>query len=135
MEKLWSKSWRSSTQRRKQRKYNYNAPLHIKNKMMGTKLSKDLKKEYGIRTISVRKDDEVKVLVGDFKNKTAKVVRRNLKKTRIHLDGIGKKRSDGTISSYPIHPSNVEIVKLNLDDKLRVQKLNSLKEKMRGVNK
>jgi large subunit ribosomal protein L24 len=60
MKKKWSKTWKSSKQPRKQRKYRHNAPLHIKHKFLSASLSKDLKKKYNIRNISLRKGDRVK---------------------------------------------------------------------------
>ena len=56
MKSQFSKSWKSSKQPRKQRKYIAKAPLHIKRKLMGVNLSKELRKKHGKRNIVVRKD-------------------------------------------------------------------------------
>ena len=69
MKKKFSREWIRSKQPRKQRKYNYNAPLHIKGKFMAAHLSKDLMKKYNRRSIRVRKGDKVILLRGQFKKK------------------------------------------------------------------
>ena len=52
MKKDFSKSWKSSRQPRKQRKYVFNAPLHIRHKLVSANLSKELRKKYGKRITS-----------------------------------------------------------------------------------
>ena len=67
MKKEFSTMWNRSRQRRKQRKYLANAPLHIKRKMLGVNLSKELRKKYKKRNIVIRKGDIVKVIRGKFR--------------------------------------------------------------------
>lgn len=128
MKKLFSKSWNSSTQTRKQRKYCFNSPLHVKHKFMSAPLSSELKKENGFRSIPLRKGDTVKIKTGQFKGKTGKITKVSLAKVKAYVEGATVKRADGTDALYPIHPSNVEIQKLDLSDKLRVAKIDSLKK-------
>lgn len=128
VQKLWSKEWKSSTQSRKQRKYVYKAPLHIKHKMCSSGLSKELRKEYGFRSIPVRKGDTVKAISGQFKGQSGKVTKVSLSRMKVYVDGFTIKRSDGTDSMYPVHPSNLEIIKLDLGDKRRSEKLDKVKE-------
>jgi large subunit ribosomal protein L24 len=123
MKKLWSKFWKSSTQKRKQRKYVHNAPMHVKHKLIGASLSKELKKEHGIRSIPVRKGDTVKIETGNFKGKSGKVTKVSLAKVAIYVENVDVNRADGTKALYPLHPSNVTITKLDLSDKKRVQKI------------
>jgi large subunit ribosomal protein L24 len=129
MKKLFSKNWKSSTQRRKQRKYVHNAPLNIRHKMMSTHVADDIKKEFSKRNIPVRKGDEVKIKTGQFKGKTGKVSKVNLKRLRTFVENIGVKRADGSLSLYPIHPSNLEIIKLDRSDDKRMNKLKKGLEK------
>ena len=129
MIKKWSKSWNSASQPRKQRKYLYNAPLHIKHKLCNVALSKDLKKEHNARSIPVRKGDTVKIMTGSFKEKTGKVSKVSLIRTKVFVEGAAVKRRDGTESLYPIHPSNVMITKLDLSDKKRAESLSRFKAK------
>ncbi|MFH0936324.1 MAG: 50S ribosomal protein L24 [Candidatus Woesearchaeota archaeon] len=115
----WSKHWKSSKQRRKQRKYRYNAPLHVRKKFLSVNLSKDLKKRYNTRNISLRKGDKVKVVRGQFKKHIGKVESLNYKKIRVYIEGINAVKKDGTKKFIPINPSNLMITELNLDDKER----------------
>lgn len=121
--KDWSKKWVSSKSPRKQRKYVYNAPLHIAKKLISVRLNKDLKEKYGRRNVSVRKGDRVKIMVGQFKGKISKVSRVSLKHKRIYVDDAHTLKRDGGKLMYPLHPSNLMIMELELDDKLRRKSL------------
>ncbi len=123
MKSKFSKAWKSSRQPRKQHKYRHNAPLHIKNKFMGAHLSKELRKKYSRRSITARKGDTVKIMRGQFRGKTGKIDRVNVKRTKVYITGIDITKKDGTKAFYPIHPSNILITELNLDDKKRIEKL------------
>ena len=119
MKTKFSSSWKKSKQPSKQRKYRYNAPLHVKQKFVSTHLSKDLRKKYKKRNVNLRKGDSVKVMRGQFKNKFGKVDEVDVKKTSVYVDGIEIVKRDGTKSRYPIHPSNLIITEVNLEDKMR----------------
>ena len=103
----------------KQRLAQQAAPLHVRQRFMGAPLSKDLRKEYGFGTLRVRKGDIVKIVRGDAKGLEGKVAKVDLTKGRIQIEGITQKKVDGSTVFIPIHPSKVEITKLDLTDKLR----------------
>ncbi|MBL7100878.1 MAG: 50S ribosomal protein L24 [Nanoarchaeota archaeon] len=117
--KRWSKSWKSSKKPKKQRKYVYNLPLHIRKYLFSTLLTKELRKKYDRRNIPVRTGDKVKILRGQFKKKTGKIMDVDLKKIKVYIEGIENVKKDGSKAPYPIHPSNVMITEVNLDDKKR----------------
>lgn len=119
MKQKFSRSWKTSKQPRKQRKYRYNAPLHLRHKFLSAHLSKELKSKFGKRSIPVRKGDEVKIMCGGFKRFIGKVDHVDLKKCRVYVEGVKVKRVDGSEVLKPIQPSNLLITKLNLDDKKR----------------
>lgn len=123
MKKKFSIKWKSSTQPRKQKKFRFNAPLHIKNKFMSVHLSKELRAKYKRRNTTVRKGDTVKILRGQFKKKSGKVDKVDLKKTKVYIQGIEVSKKDGTKAFYPFQPSNLMIIELNLDDKKRAKSL------------
>lgn len=50
-----------SSSRRKARSRHFNAPSHIRRRIMSSPLSKDLRQKYGVRSMPIRKDDEVQV--------------------------------------------------------------------------
>lgn len=123
MKKRFSTKWVKSTQPRKQRKYRRNAPLHIVGKFMAVHLSKDLRKKYVRRAIRVRKGDTVKIVRGQFKKKTGKVMDVNLARRKVFVENIQQIRKDGTKSFYALEPSNLMITSLTLEDKIRKEKL------------
>ena len=135
MKKKFSREWIRSKQPRKQRKYNYNAPLHIKGKFMAAHLSKDLMKKYNRRSIRVRKGDKVILLRGQFKKKKGNVERVDLKKSKVYISGVEMIKKDGTKVFYPIHPSNLVVTELNLDDKKRIAVANKSKKADKIIKK
>ncbi len=120
MKSLFSTSWKSSIQPRKQHKYNHNAPLHLRHKFLSTHLSKELRKKYGKRNLPLRKGDEVLVVRGAFKKKKAKVVSVDHFRTRATLEGLQRTKKDGTKIPVIFSPRALQIISLNLDDKRRL---------------
>ena len=104
---------------RKQRKKLFNAPIHIRRKMMAATLSEELREQYGRRSLPVRKGDVVKIMRGNYKGYVGKVVEVDYKKMRIAVEGVTIKKVDGKSVQRWIHPSNVMITKLELSDERR----------------
>jgi large subunit ribosomal protein L24 len=134
MKKEFSSAWKSSSQTRKQRKYLANAPLNIKRKFLSANLSKDIRKQHGKRSFPVRKGDEVKIVRGGFKGKVGKVSIVDVKKMKVAIEGIQRKKNDGTKVNVYFNTSNLQIQKLNLEDKKRVKSLER-KETKKKVEK
>jgi large subunit ribosomal protein L24 len=103
----------------KQRKRLFNAPAHIRHKLMSAPLSHELTASKGAKTLPVRKGDTILIKRGDNKGFEGKVSRVDLKAFRIYIEGLTREKVDGTNIFIPIHPSKVEIRNLNLDDKWR----------------
>ncbi len=103
----------------KQRKRLFNAPAHIRHKLMSAPLSRELTASRGAKTLPVRKGDTILIKRGDNKGFEGKVSRVDLKAFRIYVEGLTREKVDGTNIFLPIHPSKVEIRNLNLDDKWR----------------
>ena len=125
MKGSYSPSWKSSTKPNKQRKFRFNAPLHIKGNFLNVHLSKELRQKYGSRALRVRVGDRVKVMRGQFKKQEGKVEDVDLKKTIIFVAKIEHTKRDGTKARHPLDPSNLMIVELNTDDKKRLGKSKS----------
>lgn len=123
MKKEFSIMWKRSKQPRKQRKYRYNAPLHIKNKFMSVHFSKELRSRYKRRNITARKGDKINIVRGQFSGKTGKISGVDVKRCKIYVEGIEIVKKDGTKISPPIHPSNVVLIEITTDDKKRMKKL------------
>jgi large subunit ribosomal protein L24 len=110
-----------SKKARKQRKFLYNAPIHLKRKMLSSHLSKSLREKYKKRSMPIRKGDEVLIMRGKFKGRTGKISRVDLRKNFAYIDGVVRKRTVGTDVQVPFHTSNLQITNLNLGDKRRVK--------------
>ena len=119
-----------SKQARKQRKRQYNAPDHVRRKMVSSHLSDDLKKQFKRRSAMVVKGDTVMVLRGDEKvrNVEGKVTAVNTRTGKVVVEGVTIAKADGTLKERPVHASNLVITKLNLTDPWRKEKLEGVKE-------
>lgn len=129
MKQTFSNSWKSSTKPNKQRKYVYNAPSHIRGKLMASPLSKELRKKFSTRSVRIRTGDTVKILRGQFKGKEGKVERVDLGRLRINVEKVEIIKKDGNKVAYPIHPSNVMIIEANTEDKRRFKTSGKADEK------
>ncbi|MEM4481180.1 MAG: 50S ribosomal protein L24 [Desulfurococcaceae archaeon] len=104
-----------------QRKQLHGSPLHLKHKLLNAKLSRELREKYGVKRLPVRAGDTVRVMRGGFTGHEGKVNRVDLKRARIFIEGVQGKKSDGSPVHYPVHPSKVMIIKLDLSDKYRLK--------------
>ena len=117
--KEWSNKWITSKQPRKQRKYRYNAPMHVRQKFISAHLSEVLRKRFGKRSLNLKKGDEVKIMRGKDKGFKGKVERIDLKTSKIYIDGLNVKKVDGSEVLKPINPSNLLITESKMEDKMR----------------
>lgn len=121
MKQLWSTEWKSSVQPRKQRKYRYNAPLHVRHRLLSANLSKTLRKELGKRSLPLRSGDEVEVMKGTMKGFKGVIERVDMKKLKVYVENANIKKVDGTEVARAFDPSNIRITKPNMDDKMRLK--------------
>jgi len=129
MKQKFSTKWKSSKQPRKQRKYLANAPLHLRKKFVSVNLFKELRKKYGKRNIPVKKGDVVKIMKGKFKRKQGKVTEVRLKTSKIIVEGIQVKKTDGSKVNVPLRAPNLQIIELNLEDKKRFKRMEKIEGK------
>jgi large subunit ribosomal protein L26e len=105
-----------SGSRRKNRKRHFTAPSHIRRRIMSAPLSKELRLKHNVRSIPIRKDDEVQVVRGHYKGQQqGKVVQVYRKKFVIHIERIQREKVNGATVNVGIHPSKVIITKLKMD--------------------
>jgi len=124
MKAKFSNAWKASKQPRKQRKYRYNAPLHIKGVFLSTHLVKELRQKYKLRNIRVRVGDKVRVLRGQYAGREGKVDRVDVRGSRVYVAKVDFTKKDGaTKVQYPLNPSNIMIVEFDLSDKRRAEQL------------
>ncbi|KAI3441008.1 KOW domain-containing protein [Psidium guajava] len=86
---------RVTSSRRKNRKAHFTAPSSVRRVLMSAPVSSDLRSKYNVRSMPVRKDDEVQVVRGTYKGREGKV--------------------NGSTVNVGISPSKVVITKLRLD--------------------
>jgi len=119
MKNKFSTNLKKSKQPRKQRRYRYNAPLHIKQKFIHVHLSKELKQKYKKKNIGLKKGDKVKILRGQFKGRTGSIDKIDLKNSKTIITGVEISKKDGSKIHYPIAVSNLIVTELNVEDKKR----------------
>jgi large subunit ribosomal protein L26e len=103
-----------SSSRRKSRKAHFTAPSHLRRKIMSAGLSKELRKKHGVRSVPVRKDDEVRVVRGTFKDVEGKVISVYRRKYIIHIEKVTREKANGQTIQVGIHPSKVVITKIKM---------------------
>uniref|UniRef100_G1KQT1 KOW domain-containing protein n=1 Tax=Anolis carolinensis TaxID=28377 RepID=G1KQT1_ANOCA len=123
-----------TSDRSKNRKRHFNAPSHIRRKIMSSPLSKELRQKYNVRSMPIRKDDEVQVVRGHYKGQQiGKVVQVYRKKYVIYIERVQREKANGTTVHVGIHPSKVVITRLKLDKDRK--KILERKAKSRQVGK
>ncbi|MBI5390767.1 50S ribosomal protein L24 [Candidatus Woesearchaeota archaeon] len=115
--KQFSTQWKSSSKARKQRKYVFQAPLHIRKKFLSCHLADDLHKKLKKRNLPLRKDDKVKVMRGSYAGKEGKVVGINTKDQRVSVENVERIKRDGSKALVGIHVSNLMITQLHEEKK------------------
>ncbi|KAK4798233.1 hypothetical protein SAY86_030559 [Trapa natans] len=106
---------RVTSSRRKNRKAHFTAPSSLRRILMSAPLSTELRSKYNVRSMPIRKDDEVLVVRGTFKGREGKIVQVYRKKWVIHIERITREKVNGSTVNVGIDPSNVVITKLRLD--------------------
>ena len=82
---------------------------------MSSPLSTELRNKHGIRSLPVRKDDEVTILSGEFKGREGKVVQVYRLKYCIYVEKVTREKANGATVHVPIRACKVAINKLRLD--------------------
>ena len=101
-----------ASKRRTQRKLQLGAPSSVKRKLMSSHLNKSLRDQYKIRSLPIKRGDEVKILKGKGKGRTGKVVQVYRKRNVIYVDKVQRDKQNGQTVFLPIKPSYCLIEKL-----------------------
>ncbi|KAK8086359.1 ribosomal protein L24 [Apiospora phragmitis] len=96
----------TASSRRKSRKAHFSAPSSVRRNIMSASLSKELREKYNVRSIPIRKDDEVTIVRGGAKGREGKVTSVYRLKYVIHVDRVTREKVSG---------HNCVITKLKLD--------------------
>jgi len=107
----------ASKKPRKQRKFRYSAPLHLRRHFLASHLSKELREKKKKRAMVVRVGDKVRIMRGQYKGKEGVVKEVDLKKCVVFVEGITRKRVGGQEVFVPLQPSNLLITSLKEEEK------------------
>lgn len=120
----------SSSKPKKQRKFRYNAPMHIRQRFVNAHVSKELRAKLGIakRSVEIRRGDSVKVISGGQKGKSGKVSKVSIRRSFVYVDGIVRKTAKGKEIMIPIRASNLYITDLDISDKYRKESIENYKK-------
>lgn len=99
--------------RRKQRKAVLDAPSSVRRVIMSAPLSKELRAEHaGVRSLPIRKDDEVLIVRGTYKGREGKVVQVYRKKWVVHVDRVVREKGNGQSVPIGVNASSIVITKV-----------------------
>ncbi len=118
----WSKNWKSSSKPSKQRKHRENAPYHQRKKFLNARLADDVREKIGTKTLPVRKGDKAEIMRGEWADATGQIDEVDYDDKKLFISGVETERVDTSDARIPIDPSNVQIVKLDLEDEQRIKK-------------
>merc|ERR1712144_66684 len=126
-----------SSSPRKARKAHFTAPSSVMRKIMSAHLNKELSNKHHVKSMPIRKDDEVIVVRGSHRGREGKVIQVYRKKYVIHIERVTREKSNGSTVNVGIHPSNVVITKLKLDKDRRaiLDRKDTTKELAKGKGK
>lgn len=115
--------WKASKAARKQHLYRILAPSHLRRKLISANLNKEFRKKYQRRSLPLRKNDVVRIMRGQFKNVKGKVIEIDSKNLKVFVEGVLKKKNDGSKVPIALEPSNLQIIELAAEDKKRIKAL------------
>ena len=82
---------------------------------MSANLSKELQARHGVRSMPIRKDDEVLITRGMYKTREGKVTAVYRKKWVVHVERITREKVNGASVPVGIPASSLVITKLKLE--------------------
>ncbi len=93
-------------------------------KKFGSALSEELRDKHGRTAVRPVKGDGVRIVRGGFKGIEGKITGVDTKRGKLFIEGVTReKAAGGKTSPVPIDASKVVITNLNLEDKIRKQRL------------
>jgi len=110
-----------SSKPKKQRKQHYSMPLHRKQNAVSAHLDKKLRKQFGCRSIAIRKNDTVKVMRGKKKGSTGKITGVNYEKGVVFIEKLVRKKANGEEIPLPVQASNLLITDIDRNDAKRLK--------------
>merc|ERR1712157_190738 len=109
--------------------------MGARRKLMSANMGKELQARHGVRSMPIRKDDEVLIVRGMYKTREGKVTTCFRKKMVVHIERITREKVNGASVPVGIPASSLTITKLKMDKdrKTALERKNRNKdEKKRG---
>merc|ERR1712086_1158726 len=99
------------------RKSRFAAPSSVRRKLMSASLSKELRRQYGVRSLPIRKNDEVRLVRGKNTDSetTGQVTCVYRKRWYVNVDFLERSKCNKSAVPLNIHPSNLVITKIMMD--------------------
>jgi large subunit ribosomal protein L24 len=112
-------------------------PKHVRDRTICSSLADNLREQYGRRSVRVIKGDSIRVMRGEYTGIEGKIEKVNTRRGTLAIEGVQREKVRGGNVKVQIHASNVQIIGLKLDDKLRDNRLHGNKntEKVNLSNK
>lgn len=82
---------------------------------MAAPLTKELRAKHDVRSLPIRKDDEVIVTRGTYKGREGKVVQVYRRRWVIYIERLQREKINGQSVFVGINPSKVAITKIKID--------------------
>ena len=82
---------------------------------MSSPLSKELRSKHNVRSLPIRKNDEVLIVRGTYKGREGKIIQVYRRKYVVHVEKISRQKVNGQTVPIGIHPSNAVITKIHMD--------------------
>lgn len=108
-----------SSKPKKQRKFHYDKPLHMKQQGLASHLDKKLAKQLEKKSIPIRKGDTMKVMRGGMKGKSGKITGVSYRKGIVFIENVMRKKANGEEVQVPLKASNLLVVDLDKSDAKR----------------
>ncbi|KAI0809385.1 ribosomal protein L24 [Xylaria sp. FL0064] len=115
-----------SSSRRKARRAHFQAPSSVRRNIMSAPLSKELREKYNVRSIPVRKDDEVQIVRGSQKGREGKVTSVYRLKYQIHIERVTREKTSGQSVPLGIHPVCIPVFPIFFRQSLGLRRMFSV---------
>jgi large subunit ribosomal protein L24 len=96
---------------------------HVRDAMICSSLADNLREQYARNSVRVKKGDNVRVMRGEYSGIEGKIEKVNTLRGTLAIEGVQREKVRGGNVKVQIHASNVQVIGLNLEDKLRENSL------------
>lgn len=103
---------------RKQRNARRRVKPHQRSKLLRVRVDEEITHEWGIKRLPVRKDDQVRVIAGEFVGVEGKVLEVRKRDLKVIVEECMQEKKDGSSYYVPISPNKLVLVKFGEKKKL-----------------